>query len=80
MLNGCHFIRWDTDETGAPCVIADGGRLIINGCDFADSDKQQVVLENGLVAASIVGNTFRGAPGVMNRSTAEVQLGLNTIQ
>jgi hypothetical protein len=79
-LNGCHFARWDTDGSGSPCVTADGGRLIVNGCDFMDTDKQQVVLKSGLVAASIVGNCFRGAPGVTNRSTAEVQLGFNTIQ
>ena len=80
MLHGCHFTRWDADGTGSPCVIADGGGLIINGCDFMDAGKQQVVLESGLVAASIVGNCFRGAPGVTNRSMAEVQLGFNTIQ
>jgi len=79
-LQGCHFTRWDVDGTGAPCVVADGGRLIVNACDFADSDKQQVVLEDGLVAASVVGNCFRGAPGVVDRSTAEVQAGFNTVQ
>lgn len=79
-LNGCHFTRWDAEGTGAPCLVADGGRLIVNGCDFADTGKAQIVLEPGLAAASIVGNCFRGEPGVTDHSTADVQLGFNTIQ
>jgi hypothetical protein len=77
MLNGCHFTRWDSEGIGSPCVIADGGRLIINGCDFMEEDKQQVILENGLVAASIVGNCFRSSPAVTNHSRAQVEMGLN---
>ncbi len=79
-LNGCYFTRWDAEGTGAPCLVADGGRLIVNGCDFADTGKAQIVLEPGLAAASIVGNCFRGEPGVTDHSTADVQLGFNTIQ
>ena len=40
----------------------------------------QVILEDGLIAASITGNCFRDTSGVTNRSTAQVELGFNTIQ
>jgi hypothetical protein len=77
-FNGCHFTRWDRADTGEACITADGGRLIVQGCDFMDPGKRQIVLEPGLAAAAIVGNTFRGAPGVENRSAGEVEVGLNT--
>ena len=38
-----------------------------------------MVLDEGLIAASIVGNAFRGAPAVKNQSEAVVELGLNTM-
>jgi hypothetical protein len=79
VLNGCHFTRWDTEDTGVPCLMADGGRMIIHGCDFADVDKAPVVLKKGLIAASVVGNTFRGESGITDESGAAVALGLNTM-
>ena len=85
ILNGCHFTRWDADNIGAPCVTADGGRLIVNGCDFAatpqtaEAPGTAVALNEGLIAASLVGNAFRGETAVQNRSEAVVELGLNTM-
>jgi hypothetical protein len=79
VLNGCHFTGWDAAGAGEPCVIAKGGRLVLNGCDFMDVGKTAIRLEEGLVAASIVGNSFRGAPEAGVPDGAQVEMGFNTI-
>jgi len=78
MLTACHFTGWDAKRKGEPCIRAGGGRLIINGCEFADQGKRQIVLEKKLVAASITGCLLRGDQGIVNHSEGDVQIGLNT--
>jgi len=78
ILTSCHFTGWDNKGTGAPCIRASGGRLIVNGCEFMDEGKQQILLEKGLVAATIMGCLLRGAQGIVDDSDADVQIGLNT--
>lgn len=78
MLTSCHFTGWDNKRTGKPCIRADGGRLVVNGCEFLDGGKRQVTLEKGLVAATIMGCLLRGEGGIVNDSDAEVHMGLNT--
>ena len=51
--------------------------MIVNGCEFMD-DKKQIILEKGLTAATITGCLLRGDSGIVNRSEADVQIGLNT--
>lgn len=77
-LTSCHFTGWDQTGRGEPCIRADGGRLLVSGCDFMDRDKQAIVLEKGLTAASIQGCLFRKADAVMDRSNSDVQVGSNT--
>ncbi len=31
ILNACHFTGWAAGKKGAPCVWADGGRLVVIG-------------------------------------------------
>jgi hypothetical protein len=78
VLTGCHFTGWDHAGKGDPCVLAAGGRLVVNGCEFMDAGKRPVRMESGLKAASIFGCNFRGAQPVEDRSGADVQIGLNT--
>lgn len=78
VLTGCHFTGWDHDRKGAPCIRANAGLLIVNGCEFMDEGKQPIVLEKGLQAATIFGCTFRGDKGIQNQSGGDVQIGLNT--
>jgi hypothetical protein len=78
VLTACHFNGWDQAGKGDPCIRASGGRLIVNGCEFMDGGKRAVILEKGLVAATISGCTFRGAQPVADQSGADVQIGLNT--
>lgn len=78
VLSACHFTGWDQAREGTPCVRASGGRLLVNACEFLD-EKAPILLENGLKAAAISGCAFRKAPGIENRSSADVQITGNAI-
>jgi hypothetical protein len=80
MLNGCHFTGWDAGKKGEPCIRADGGRMVVNGCEFMDAGKKAIVLEKGLKAATITGCLLRGSDGIVNESGADIQVGMNTSQ
>jgi hypothetical protein len=78
ILSSCHFAGWDSKGTGAACVRAKGGRLVVNGCEFMAEGKKQIVLEKGLVAATITGCLLRGENGIEDKSGGDVKIGLNT--
>ena len=78
MLSSCHFAGWDSKGEGKPCITANGGRLVVNGCEFMAEGKKQIVLEKGLVAATVLGCLLRGDGCILNNSDADVQIGLNT--
>jgi hypothetical protein len=78
ILSSCHFAGWDSKGTGAACVRAKGGRLVVNGCEFMAEGKRQIVLEKGLVAATITGCLLRGEDGIEDKSGGDVKIGLNT--
>lgn len=78
MLTSCHFTGWDARKTGEPCIRADSGRLMVNGCEFMDKGNKQIVLEKGLTAATITGCLLRGDSGIIDNSSADVQIGFNT--
>jgi hypothetical protein len=79
MLTASHFTGWDYDKAGRACIRASGGRVILNGCEFVDENKQAVLLEKGLKAASIVGCSFRGKNSITDLSGADVQTGFNSM-
>jgi hypothetical protein len=78
ILTSCHFAGWDSKGTGAACVRANGGRLVVNGCEFMAEGKRQIVLEKGLTAVTITGCLLRGEEGIEDKSGADVKVGLNT--
>ena len=78
ILHSCHFTGWDAGKKGEPCIRADGGRLVVSGCEFMDTGKKAIVLEKGLKAATITGSLLRGKKGIIDNSDADVQIGFNT--
>ena len=78
VLTACHFNNWDHAGKGDPCIRAAAGRLIVNGCEFMAGGKRAIILEKGLMAATIFGCAFRGLQPIEDQSGAEVQIGLNT--
>jgi hypothetical protein len=77
LLTACHFTGWDHAGKGDPCIRAANGSLVVNGCQFMDANKQPILLQKGLKAASILGCTFRGGKLLTDESGADVQHGLN---
>jgi hypothetical protein len=79
-LTSCHFTGWDHAGKSNPCIRANGGRLIVNGCEFMDPGKRAIALEKGLIAATVLGCAFRTPQPIQDDSGADVQIGLNTRQ
>ena len=77
MLTSCHFVGWDKATKGLPCLRASGGRLIVNACEFMAPGQQPILLEKGLVAATITGSLFRTEKPVNDNSGGDVQVGPN---
>ncbi len=75
ILNACHFSNWDVKEKGVPCIRTNNGRLILSNCDFM-ADKNPLLLDQGLTAATITGNIFRQKK-IENNSKAKVQMNAN---
>ena len=76
-FTGCHFIGWGQADAAAPAIRAVSGGLTVQGCDFMDAGKPQITLEEGVEAALILGNRFRGGQQVTNNAQGDVQMGLN---
>ncbi|MCC6483919.1 MAG: hypothetical protein IT209_03645 [Armatimonadetes bacterium] len=73
----CHF-TWAHYDNSAPTILAKGGGLLVNGCDFMDSEKTQIVLEKGVESAIITSNRLRGGEKITNNTEGDVQIGLNS--
>ena len=76
-FNSCHFITWDKDNEGEPCIYSNGRALTVSSCDFLNADKNQIVLGEDQQAAIIMGNLMRGGIKVENKSNGKVEMGLN---
>ncbi|HOJ33107.1 MAG TPA: glycosyl hydrolase family 28-related protein [Candidatus Hydrogenedentes bacterium] len=79
-FEGCHFSDWDVPGKGAPCIEANSQGLTITGCDFMASGKKQIVLGENVKSAVITANRFRGGILIENKTSGDVQIGLNTFQ
>jgi hypothetical protein len=82
-LNGCHFSDWDVSNTGAPCIRASNGRLIVNACEFSRPwtgaifpNKKAIVAEKDFISGAISGNIFRGDT-IFNNSQGQLALSGN---
>jgi hypothetical protein len=76
VLNACHFSDWGISDPEAPCIRASGGRLAVHACEFMAA-KPTIHLQEGLTAATIVGNLFRATDAIVDESGAAVESGLN---
>jgi len=77
IFTSCHFYGWAKKDKQAPAILAHGGKLIVNGCEFIDENKNQVTLEEGVQSAALFGNHFTGGAKIDNRSKGKVEIGLN---
>jgi len=74
---GCSFVQWNADNTGRHAIQANEGSLIVQGCDFQMAGPQ-VSIGPGVKRAVITGNLISGPVLIDNKSTGNVQIGLNS--
>jgi hypothetical protein len=73
-FSDCTFVQWDAKEEGCSAIEADGGSLLVRGCEFKEN-KAQVELGEGVRQAVIADNLFAGKPQITNHS--KLVVGLN---
>jgi len=73
-LSTCHFHEWAPEK---PCILANAGSLLVQGCDFMGSPEatEHIHLGPRVESAAIVGNRFRHGGGrITNDSKGDVQI------
>jgi hypothetical protein len=75
-FNNCNFRDWARKNNDQPAIIADGGNLIVTGCNF-NKVADKILLNQGLISATITGNNFFGSEKIINNSDGNVVIGLN---
>lgn len=70
-FSDCTFVQWDKDNQGCSAIQAEGGSLLLRGCEFKE-DKPQVDLGEGVRQAVISDNLFHGKTRITNRSKVVV--------
>lgn len=69
----CTFVEWDADNTGRHAIQADGGNLLVRGCEFR-KDKPQIQLGEHLRKAVISDNLLTGSERIRNGGQGNVQI------
>jgi hypothetical protein len=76
MFNQCNFQHWDHYKNGAAAIHAEGGRLVVSGCRFAQPLAHIYVGPN-VGSAAIFGNLFAGPIRIDSRIGEQAQIALN---
>ncbi len=80
-LSACHFNDWGVADRDAPCIRITSGAAIIQGCDFMNRSKNQILIEGAATAVSVTGSRLRGGAKIDDRSDgAQVELAGNLTQ
>ncbi len=86
ILNACHFSDWDIPNSGAPCIRASNGRLIVSNCEFSRpwtgsiyAKKKAILLEKDFISGSITANLFHN-DSIENQSKGTVALSANVFE
>jgi hypothetical protein len=75
-FSDCTFVQWGRDGD-RPAIEVNSGAVLIRGCEFRQ-DKRHIVLGDGVRAAIITGNLFRGMPRIAHAPGGNIQTGFNT--
>ena len=69
VFTGCHFANYDANSDGKAAIYDDGARLTVNGCDFFQSGKRQLIIAaTNPYTVVLIGNTYRGGRNIQNLS------------
>lgn len=72
----CTFVQWDRNQEGRAAIQADGGTILVRGCEFQE-DRPQVELAGVVRRAVISDNVFSGKARVVNDSKGSVVISNN---
>jgi hypothetical protein len=72
----CTFVQWGGKQGDRHAIQADGGTVLIRGCEFRQ-DRPQIKLGEGVERAIITENLFAGPERIVNQSGGNVQVGFN---
>ena len=75
-FSDCALVQWGGKKGDRPAIQAQGGTVLIRGCEFRQN-RPQIELGEGVRRAIIAENVFAGRERIVNRSQGNVQLGLN---
>jgi hypothetical protein len=66
-FSDCTFVQWDRNQEGRHAIQADGGAVLVRGCEFKE-DKPQIQIGEGVKRAVISDNITAGKPRITNKS------------
>ena len=66
-FSDCTFVQWDSKGEGRAAIEADGGSILVRGCEFQE-DKTQVELGEAVRRAVMADNLFADKSRVINHS------------
>ena len=72
----CTFVHWDRNKEGRAAIQAEGGSVLVRGCEFQEN-KPQVELGAGVRRAVITENLIRGKERITNNSKGNAVIANN---
>jgi hypothetical protein len=75
-FSDCTFVQWDSKKQGRAAIQAQGGSVLVRGCEFREN-KPQLELGEAVRRAVVADNLFTGSSRIANRSHGAVQINNN---
>ena len=75
-FSDCTFVQWDRKKEGRAAIQAEGGTLLVRGCEFREN-KPQIEIGAAVRRAVITDNILTGLPRITNHSQHPVVIGNN---
>ena len=67
----CTFVQWDRNHEGRAAIQANGGTVLIRGCEFQE-DKPQVDIGQNVRRAVVSDNILTGKARITNHSSHHI--------
>ncbi len=75
-FSDCTFVQWGHQREGCYAIEANGGSILVRGCEFRE-DKPQILLGEGVQRAIITENLIAGRKRIVNESKGNVIIANN---
>jgi len=69
-FSDCTFVQWDHKKEGGHAIEANGGSLLVRGCEFKE-DKPQILLGKGVQRAIITDNLVKGTLRITKKTKGQ---------